>query len=68
MKILTKIAIIVSPGDATFCGCWITSPKLRPHRGVSYSTGGTRVIKLLCNSSGAGGPGETGLFCNNSKT
>jgi len=31
---------------------------------VSYNTGGTRLIKLLCSNCGADGPGGTGLFCN----
>lgn len=63
-EILTKIALTVSLGEATFDGCWITSPKLRPHFGVSYKTGGTRVIRLLCNNFEAGGPDGIDFFCN----
>lgn len=61
---LTKVAVIVSPGDATFGGCWIQSPKLCPHFGVSYRTGGTRVIRIFCSNSGGDGPDGTDFPCN----
>lgn len=63
-RILTKIAVTVSPGCAIFCGCRMTSPKLRRHLGVSYKTGGTRLIKLLRSNSGGDGPGGIAFFCN----
>lgn len=63
MRLLTKVAVTVSPGRTTRRGCSMTSPKLRLHCGVSYSTGGTRLIRLLCKSSGGCGPGGSSRPC-----
>jgi len=62
-KILTKTAVTISPGDTIFSGCWRTSPKLRPHFGVSNKTGGTRLIKVFCSNCGGDGPGGISFFC-----
>jgi len=61
---LTKVAVMISPGDATLGGCWIQSPKLCPNFEVSKRTGGTREIKFFFSSSGGDGPGGTDFCCN----
>lgn len=60
-SILTKTAVTVSPGFASFCGCLIQSPKFRPHFGVSKSTGVTKVSRFLLEKFAGGGPGSTCL-------